>query len=82
MSAAMKDNLREQVAKALAPFIARRAPPRSAADAALAVMQSEAAPAIIDALWPILGGNHTDDVIWHQISNAVLNALGATHDHN
>jgi hypothetical protein len=29
----------------------------------------------MDALWPILGGNHTDAETWQQISDAVGSAL-------
>lgn len=35
------------------------------------------AEVVMDALWPILGGNHTDADSWHAISNAVTTALAA-----
>jgi hypothetical protein len=38
-------------------------------------MGDTTARAVLDALWPILGGNHTDAQTWQQISDAVSGAL-------
>lgn len=40
-------------------------------------MVSEQAKAVMDALWPVLGGNHTDAETWQEISRAVEAALPA-----
>ena len=34
--------------------------------------------AVIDALWPILGGNHTDAETWREIGDAVCAALSTS----
>lgn len=37
--------------------------------------------AIMDALWPILGGNHMPAETWSEINDAILSALASSGDH-
>lgn len=39
------------------------------------VVEADAAERVMKALWPLLGGNHTEAELWHEIGDAVTAAL-------
>ena len=51
--------------------------PRADADLAVALMVEKAVSAVVQALWPVLGGNHTEAEEWHNIAEAVQAAIRA-----
>lgn len=40
-----------------------------------------AVKAVMDRLWPVLGGNHTDAEIWQQVSDEVTAAITSAMPH-
>ena len=49
--------------------------PKADADLAVALMVEKAVSAVVQALWPVLGGNHTEAEEWHKIAEAVQAAI-------
>lgn len=49
--------------------------PRADAGLAVALMVEKAVSAVVQALWPVLGGNHTEAEEWHKIAEAVQAAI-------
>jgi len=49
--------------------------PKADANLAVALMVEKAVSAVVQALWPVLGGNHTEAEEWHKIAEAVQAAI-------
>lgn len=59
----------------VADHILSKAPVRAAFQRAIDAETERCAAKAVEALWPILGGNHTDAADWQTISDAIAAAI-------